>query len=393
MGDILRACLYNLDAASSQQLRDQISALNFVRLAAEVGSAEELASALPELNANLVFFHLDPNADPVIETIEQVATKYPELALIAIGSKTGPQEILAPMRAGCDQFVCKPVDHGDLASAVARVANKRLLSRMQGRCICVAGASGGAGTTSLACNLALELGMLAERDCAVVDLDLQFGDVALNFDCDPKYTLYDLAGSAGELDRSILIGTMTSLPCKVALLARPKFVDQHASITPEIVHRVIELLTAEYSNVVIDLPRYLEPCGFTALKQADLVLIVCQLLVPSVSNARRLHEALVSAGIPPERIEIVINRSDSSSQRITAKDIEETINKPVFASIPNDYQFVARSLDYGRPVAAIDRSNAVRSAIRKMAKRIAGESDPTAKAAAPKRGLFSRLFD
>jgi pilus assembly protein CpaE len=373
-------------------LQTQVTALNFVRLVAEVGNAEALAKTLHQTTVNLIFFHLDPDAEAVMEVIDHVSTKYPELALIAVSHQTDPEAILAPMRAGCDQFVCEPIDHNDLANAVARVASRRLLSNTKSRCICVVGSSGGAGTTSIACNLALEIGNLADRDCALVDLDLQFGDVALNFDCEPRYTIYDLAESGNELDRSILATTVTTLPCKVALLSRPETIEQHEAITPEVIHRVVELMALVYENVVIDVPGRFDIQTIAAMGQADLILIVCQLQVPSLRNAKRFFETLTRMGVPEERIEVVINRSDGKSGRLTERDVEETLKKPVFAIIPNDYQFVARSIDFGRPIAALDRNSPVRAAIRKMARKIVTGPAVKPPEKEARKGLFSRLL-
>jgi len=393
MSNLLHVCLYNTDPESSRILTDQIRSLNFVRLAGEVATPDALAKMLQEGSINLVFFHLDPNPGPVLDVIDQVSTRYAELALVAISHETGPEAILGPMRAGCDQYVCEPIDPVDLANAVARVASRRLLSNTKSRCICVIGASGGAGATSIACNLALEIGNLSERECALVDLDLQFGDVAVNFDADPKYNFHDLAETGGDLDRSILASTLTSLPCKVSFLARPEIIEQNQSISPELVHRVIELLMASYENVVIDLPGEFEPRTVAALGQADMILIVCQLLVPSIRNCKRLYDALVRMGVPDERIEIVVNRADSRSGRISEKDVEEALKKPVYASVPNDYQFVARSIDLGRPIAALDQNNPVRAAIRKMARKVTGGHGPkTVPPDEARKSFLSRLL-
>ena len=75
-------------------------------------------------DANLVFFHLDPNPKPVVEVIDQVSTSHPGVAMIAVSHQTDPHVILGPMRAGCDQFVCEPIDHADLAQAVTKVASQ-----------------------------------------------------------------------------------------------------------------------------------------------------------------------------------------------------------------------------------------------------------------------------
>ncbi len=393
MSNLLHVCVYNTEPEASKTLQTQICSLNFVRLVGEVGNSDELAQLLHRATVNLVFFHLDPDPEPVVEVIDHVSTKYPELALIAVSHKHGPDAILAPMRAGCDQFVCEPIDHNDLANAVARVASRRLLSNTKSRCICVAGASGGAGATSIACNLALEIGNLVDRECALVDLDLQFGDVALNFDCEPRYSIHDLAESGNELDRSVLATTVTSLPCKVALLSRPETIEQCEAITPEVIHRVLELLTVVYENVVVDLPGHFDAQTIAAMGQADLILIVCQLTVPSLRNAKRLMDVLTRMGVPEERIEVVVNRSDGRAGRITEKHVEETMKKPVFATIPNDYQFVARSIDFGRPIAALDRNSPVRAAIRKVARKIVAE--PGARKVeekAERKSLFSRLL-
>jgi len=392
MSNLLHVCIYNTQPESSKTLQAHVSALNFVRIVAEVGCPDALAKALHNATVNLVFFHLDPNAAEVVEVIDYVSTKYPELALIAVSHQTAPDAILAPMRAGCDQFVCEPIDPNDLANAVARVASRRLLSNTKSRCICVVGASGGAGTTTIACNLALEIGNLADRDCALVDLDLQFGDVALNFDCEPRYTIHDLAESGNELDRSILATTVTTLPCKVALLSRPDTIEQHEAITPEVIHRVLELLTVVYENVVVDLPGRFDVQTIAAMGQADLILIVCQLSVPSLRNAKRFYDTLMRMGVPEEKIEIVVNRSDGRSGRITEADVVATVKKPAFATIPNDYQCVARSIDFGRPIAALDRNSPVRAAIRKMARKIVVDSTAKPDEKEERKGIFSRLL-
>jgi pilus assembly protein CpaE len=367
--------------------------LNFVRFVAEVSTPADLAKLLHDSPVNLVFFHLDPQPAAVLEVIEQVSARFHDLALIAISHETGPEAILAPMRAGCDQFVCEPIEPDDLASAVSRVASRRLLSTTKSRCICVVGASGGVGATSIACNLSLELGHLTERDCGLVDLDLQFGNVAVNFDADPKYSIYDLAVSSGEMDRGILVSTLTNLPCKVSMLTRPEKIEQCEHVTPEMIQHVLELMGDLYENVVVDVPGHFDPQTIAAFTRADLILVVCQMLVPNIRSAQRLFEALQRVGLPADRIELVVNRSGGRAGRLSLKDVEETIRKPLFACIPNDYQFVARSIDVGRPIAALDPNNPVRSAIRKMAKKIiAGNAAAPAETTEARRGLFGRLL-
>lgn len=391
MSNVLQVCIYNADPDSAAELRTQVSALNFVRLCAELTTPEELSGFLHNSHVNLIFFHLDPNPSETIDLIDQVATRFPGTALIAIGEQKDPAAILAPIRAGCEQYVCKPIDASDLATAVSRVASKRLLARAKSRCIVVVGATGGAGATSVACNLALEMAAQTEKPCAVVDMDFQFGDVAVYFDSEPKYTFADLAESGGHIDRTVLSNVMCQLPCNVSLLARPNRIEQAELITPDSVHHAVDLLKTTFESVVIDMPRYLEPSRVAALEQADHVLIVCQLMVPSIRNATRYQETLHKLGIPEDRIHFVLNRDDSNSGRVTAKDLETSFRQPLFASIPNDFQFVSRSLDLGKPLSASEKKSPVRTAIAKMAKRLIGDNGDSKQPEA-KKGLFSRLL-
>jgi pilus assembly protein CpaE len=298
------------------------------------------------------------------------------------------------MRAGCDQFVCEPIDSNDLSNAVARVASRRLSAAAKSRTICVMGSSGGAGATTIACNLALEIAHLVDRDCALVDLDMQYGDVAINFDVEPRFNIFDLTDGGTEIDKSIMQSTLHTMDCKVALLSRPELVEQREAITPDILHRVLAVLNSMYENVVVDLPRHTDPRLIATVTQADMVLIVCQLTVPSIRNTKRCIEYLRRLGVADDRLEVIINRNDSRSNRLTESDLETTVRKKPYATVPNDYQIVARCIDMGKPIASLDRNSPVRAAIRQIAKKvISGHAPPpTAESTDQRKGFLSRLL-
>lgn len=392
MTGTLHVCLYNTEPAASAEIRIQIEALNFVRLTMEAGTPDALFEALGATGFDLVFLHLDPDPKQFVPLIESVSERFPDVAMIALSHDTAPDAILAPIRAGCDQFVCEPIEYTDLAGAVSRVASKRLLKRAKSRCIAVVGAGGGVGATSIACSLAMEMAHVTEKKCALVDLDLQFGDIAAHFDCEPKYNFHDVANSADTLDPTYLQNILTELPGNVTILARPEQIEHTESIPSDAVHQAVELLNAMHETVVLDVPRHVDPVTFAGVGQADLVLIVCQLLVPSIRNANRYMETLIKLGVPAERVEVVLNRGDSIGGRISIEDLQGLIKKPVFANIPNDYQFVAQSVDFGKPFAGNERNNPVRRAIRRMAKKIVTESAPDEPRSPQKRGLFGRLL-
>ena len=392
MSSILQACLYNTDPGSSAELHQSIKSLNLVRLVSEAKNEEDLANVLERTSIHVLIVHLDPEPASVTELIEQVAQRFPQIGMIAISQDTNPGAILAPIRAGCDQYVCKPIESEDLAAAVLRIASKRFATQAKSLCVCVTGASGGSGATSIASNLAMEIGQATERPVALVDLDFQFGDIAVNYDLEPKYTMHDAASMGGDLDRSVLESILTKAPCNVMLLPRPGSIEQAEHINPDAVHHVIAMLQSLHETVIVDVPRRMDPCSTAALGQADLVLVICQLLVPSIRNAHRLVQSLSGLGIPESQIEVVANRGDSHGGRISIADLESLIGKPVFACVPNDYQYVARSIDFGQPLASEGgKRNPVRDEIQKIARRIieGSESDEEGES---KRGFLGRFL-
>jgi pilus assembly protein CpaE len=150
-----------------------------------------------------------------------------------------------------------------------------------------------------------------------------------------------------------------------------------------------------YDAVVVDTPRTFDRFALTALEQADAVMIVLQLIVPSVRNGLRLFRTLRDYGMPEERIQIVVNRFRKNVGRIMPEDVEAQFCKKVFGIVPNDYQCVTNSLDFGHPLMTDAPSSAVRTAIRAMATQLLKrepEPAPTPAVAARKEGLLSRIF-
>ncbi len=392
----LHLCLYNTEPASSRALREALAGLNYVRLEVEVSTPQDLAQALGAADMGVVLFHLDPDTDAVIDVIDKVATQRPDLALMAASDNRDPNVILAAMRAGCAQFVCEPIEPEDLAGAVWRAASRQLAALGgKSQVISVLGASGGAGTTTIACNLAMEIGNLTESQCALADMDFQFGDVATNFDCAPKYTILDMAEAGDNLDQDLLSAALSNLPCKVSLLARPPLPEQSEAITPDVIDRTIQLLTTAYENVIVDLPRVLNAHTFATLERTDTILLVCQLSVASIRNARRTLESLLRAGIPEPTIEVVLNRFDGKSGCVAQGDLEKTLKKSIYAAIPNNYRLVTQSLDLGQPLAAMDAKNPVRVAMRDLAEKLlaGSEANPADSSAVKQsKGVLGRLF-
>ncbi len=388
----IRACLYTTDDSTGLRVRAALGELTRVQVISEVSSWEQMRDCLGRTEVDLILANLDPDVDAALKVIQLAVRAIPEMGIVGISERTDPQTIIKAMRTGCSQFVCAPIEVADLESAVSRIEATRLSTVQSSRRICVIGSAGGVGATTIACNLALELGHLTERATALVDLNLDFGDVAAAFDAAPKYTVADVSTMDSEVDRTMLEAAMHPLPCNVHLLARPAKLNEAHTVSPDGIVRTLQLLAGSYGFVVVDLARSCTTGNAAAIEEADLVLVVAQLQVPSIRNAHRVIESLLQMGADEDRIELVINRSKADHERLKVADVEESFGRPVFAMVPNDYRAVAAALDLGHPIRANAPSSPTRIAILEMARKISQEFRSETPPAPTPRGFFGRLW-
>lgn len=388
----LRVCLYNTDEGTGEQIHRALGEMPHLEVIAEVPDWDRLRDCVNSTQADMILVNLDADFNENLQIVQFLVRLAPGIGIIGVSGRNDPQSIIQAMRAGCTQFVCSPIETEDLASAITRVQATRMSVAHTSYRICAVGSAGGVGATTVACNLALELGHLIDRPSALVDLNLEFGDAACAFDCEPSYSVADLCRGGTELDPTIIEAAMHVLPCNVHLLGRPERVQDAHEVAPESVARLLEFLGTIYANVVIDLPRGFNFFSAAAIERTDLVLVVAQLSVPSIRNASRIYQLLKQMGANMDTVEIVLNRCNADYERITPADVEQHFGRPVFGAIPNDYQRVMASLDFGHPILADSPRSPARVAIQEMAKKIASkfrteEADPP-----QRKGLFSRLW-
>jgi pilus assembly protein CpaE len=324
--------------------------------------------------------------------IERVNALTRGCGILGISAHTEPATIIRAMRAGCGQFVSKPIDTQDLQGAVERIRASLQVASHASKRVCVVGSSGGSGATTIACNLAMELAHLTDQCSGLVDLDLEYGDVACAFDCSPKYSVADVCCEGVEVDRFLLDQAVNALPCRVSILARPEELARSRQVTPEGVHRMLRVMADMFPHVVVDLPRSFSNLSSAAVNEADCILIVTQLSVPCIRNATRLYQCLAQMGADEERIEIVLNRSNANFERITADEVASHFGRTVFALIPNDYRRVQTSVDLGHPVMADSPNSPARLAIREMARMIANQQIGDKKIQPASSGLLGKFW-
>ncbi len=339
-------------------------------VAAYTTACQELLTAIGTLDVAGLVLDLDqPDAiNVIIATLELKAN----LGIVGVTAGRDVNVVIAAQRAGCAQFVTRPIDANDLEAVLRQAMSRTSETSPIGQTLAVLGAIGGAGSTTIACHLAVELAQLTASTTALFDLDFEFGGVARAFDLDARYSIADLA-SAGAVDSFLLDKTAVKLPSGVHVFARPRTIREAHEIGETAVTTILRAASQTYRHLLLDVPHRLDPITGAAIESCDRLLLVLQLTVPSLDNAARMLEAISAEGIPEDRIEIVVNRYRKNTQNCTIEMIEKQLGYKVLTVVPSDYQSVRSAVDVGKPLG---KRNPVRAAIREAAVRFARQDKP-----------------
>ena len=275
--------------------------------------------------------------------------------------------------AGADDIIALP-QHNDPAivtplarqvvftveKAVARKRGAQAAAQLErGRLICVLGLKGGSGKTLTAANLSVALAAAGMR-VALVDLDLQFGDVGLTLGLRPERTIFDLVRSGGSLDVQKIEAFMLEHHSGVRALLAPVRPDQASVVTPDFLREVYGLLRDAYDFIVVDTPPAFSPEVIASVDCSSEVCIVAMLDSLSLKNTKIGLETLERMDYDASRVRVVLNRADSNVG-IGTDDVRAIIGRAPDVLVPSD-RSVVRSINEGQPIASShQRSEAGRS--------------------------------
>ncbi len=369
MGTV-RVILFNADESYNATLRNTLMSFENVRIVAELDEPAMLAHVAEQIPAEVLFVHLDPNPEAVLPMAGQLIPHHPNLNIFAVSESTDGQLILSAMRQGVKEFLTKPIDENLLKDAFGKIAQSGDEGETSGRMIACLGTAGGVGTTCLATNLAVELSSICTGRVTVVDLDYRFGQVATMLDLNPNYTIADLAHSHERLEEQVVERTLVQHESGTYVLSRPTHFTQSDNITAANCVGVLSTLLTMNQYVVIDGPNRYDVGASSILDLADVTLLVMQLNVPAVRNAQRILQGMEEAGFNPERAKLLCNRIGRDNGSLTVADVEATLDRKVFATIPEDVVTVGAAVNLGEPLVTRDPKSRVRTAISDLAVRI-----------------------
>jgi pilus assembly protein CpaE len=348
-----------------------------------------LIDHLGEKHPDVCIIDMDRDREKGVRTAERIRDTLTETVLFAAASDSKPELILQAMRAGCTEFLVKPVTRDHLLEAFARVSGrkKETAEILNGQILAFVGAKGGAGVTSLAIHLGALLARRHRRKTLLVDLHSDLGDVALYLRQERhQYSFYDLSENTHRLDSALLGGFVVHHSSGMDILPAPEGIEPTRQVSGEAVKRTLEFLRQNYQFILVDCPTGLAGMNQAALDEADQLYLVATSEVPAVRNVARFAEYLSHFSYPAERLRVIINRH-SKSDAISDAQIEKTLRRPIFWKVPNQYKEVVKVVNTGSPLELESRSEFMRSMMG-WAEALTGKPGPAKKESKGFLGLW-----
>jgi len=398
MTNVLRLALCDPHDGSRHSLKTMLLGIDVVWLDADCSRYEFFADVVQQTQPDLALISLDANPTKGLELIARIHQELPACQLLVLSSSTEGSLILQAMRNGAREFLSAPIKLDDFLAALGRIKHVTRTGGVESpvrssQVITVAGVSGGVGCTSLAINLGCCLSQGLHRQVAVIDLDLALGDADVWLDIIPDYTIQDVADNISRLDYAMLKRSLTRHDCGAFLLPRPVEMDERLPMSPDEMRRVISLLKATFTHLVIDVSKSFGPLDLAAMEASDQILLVTQLDLPSLRNAVRLMQFLERREGLTSKIKVVVNRLGLEENQISLGKALETLGHEIFAQIPNDYATMVEARNNGVPLLA----QAPRAKLTKSVQHLAalldqsGQVDDKSDEKKPRKGLFSFL--
>lgn len=354
MSNVLRLAIVDPDEDARESLKTTLLSMDSVWLEADCSRYEFFSDVVEQTDPDIALIALDENPEKALDLVNSVRTRSPNCGILVASSSTDGGLILRAMRAGVTEFLPQPLRIEDLVAALDRVGKKRFgeaSSTSRGSSlIAVAGATGGVGTTSIAVNLGCALAADERNTVVLVDLDLCLGDADVFLDTIPEYTLADVAQNIARLDFALLKRSLTKHSSGIYLLPRPVQLEDISLINPEDLTRMVGLLKATFTHVIIDLSKSYGPLDRVAMDMADQILVTTQLDLPCLRNVVRLMMSFNEMEGIKEKIRIIVNRVGKDDGQISLKKAEETIGAPIFWQLPNEYRVMVEVRNNGVPL-------------------------------------------
>jgi len=368
-----RVLVVTADEGFEQSVRSTFGAGAQIALDVVNGTLSSIADTTAIDSATVVVADVGAGEEAELKALDRLMTRighWPPVVAVTASFDEGVARRLMQMRVA--DFLVKPVPPVELVRTCARVAESPGgADAKEAQIFTFLPAVGGAGVTTLAIQTAMLLlnsGSRGKSATCLVDLDFQHGACADYLDIEPRLNLSEIEPRPERLDRQLLEIMISQHASGLAVIAAPNRPAEMRLFDPDVVTRLLDLVSSHFDYVVFDMPRTWFSWTDSVLLGSNKLFIVSETTVPGLRQAKQLVEAIRERLGDGPKPQVIINRfvQKMFSSGLRRSDIEQAIGDAFLACVPNDYALVREAIDRGVPLEEVKKGNKITMQLKQL---------------------------
>lgn len=362
-----------------EQLRslDAAGSLADARLVPLAAGEPVPADLLDEMT--LLVIEVDPAVPASLDRISSIRAERRSLPIIAALRGMDVSMVRTLLRQGVADVVDLPLNPLALAASVAEAASAMPAAgdgQPLAPMISIVGAVGGCGTTTIITHLAAQFAQKRNLHTCVVDLDVQAGEVAYYVGKSPRVTVETLLTAGQRLDADFVRSALIDSGHGFSLIAAPERVMPLDDVEVDGLLALLRLLRQEFDLVIIDLPTDWTNWALSAVNAASDLVLVTELSLACLRQARRRLDLFASVGVPAERVKLLANRVERGLfKSVDLADAEKALGSPFVGSIVDVGHEMVEAQDEGALLTDVQRRTKFEAQVSKLADALLGKPD------------------
>jgi pilus assembly protein CpaE len=330
-------------------------------------------------SAKVLVVEVDPAVPASVRRIGKIRSDRGDLKIIAAINQADVALVRTLIRQGITDVAALPFDPEELASEILEALAPLQAEGKEaglGVVTTVIRSTGGCGSTTVLTHLAAAMADAdtTGRGVCVLDLDLQSGAAAAYVGASPKFSVSALLEASDRLDEDLVLSVATETTCGFTVIAAPDMITPLDVAKPEQFSAIVALLRKRFAHVLIDLPANWTNWSLAIAADAGKILLVTDISIAGLRQAKRRIDLLASVGVDPESIKIVANRMERRFfKTIGVDDIYQALRCDVMATLSDEGSAMRSAQDQGVLLGDVAGKNGFSKGIKGLARVLSGE--------------------
>ncbi len=370
MTNQISTVIIDTEAQSTELLKLYLNETGYIQVTGEFSDIITGFNFIMENRPSIVIIDISHKTELALDIISKISNNHKTCKIVVTSSGYSTETIIKAMRAGAREFLPKPLIKDDFVTALSKI--KEQVSGFHSedkkcRIITTFSNKGGIGKTAIAANLALELANMTKERVALIDLNLQLGDITTFLDINPSFDISYVVQNLSRIDETFLLSSLEKYKeTSLYVLADPPYLEQAEDITAEQISALFDVLKQAFSYIVVDTSANFDGKTITALDHSDLILLISIVNLPAIRNCQRCLELFERLGYEKSKTKIILNRYMENDE-IKIEDVEDVLGRKIYWKIPNNYFTIMSAINKGIPVGLINADSNISKSYRELA--------------------------